>query len=58
MRYSARNEKFMIKQIKKTSDVDEVNRLLNNGWVLMAESLTEFVLGAPSKVWEEYKKER
>ena len=48
----------MIKQIKKTSDVNEANRLLNDGWVLMAESLTEFVLGAPSKVWEEYKKEK
>ena len=42
----------MIKQIKKTSDVDEVNRLLDNGWLLMAESIDEFVLGAPEKVWE------
>jgi len=42
----------MIKQIKKTSDVDEVNRLLDNGWLLIAESIDEFVLGAPEKVWE------
>ncbi|MCZ8492012.1 hypothetical protein [Lactococcus lactis] len=45
----------MIKQVKKTSDVDEVNRLLDNGWLLMAESIDEFVLGASEKVWEEEK---
>ena len=55
MRYSARKEKFMIKQVKKTSDVDEVNRLLDNGWLLMAESIDEFVLGASEEVWEEEK---
>jgi hypothetical protein len=45
----------MIKQIKKTSDVDEVNRLLDNGWLLMAESIDEFVLGATEEVWEDEK---
>ena len=55
MRYSARKEKFMIKQVKKTSDVDEVNRLLDNGWLLIAESIDEFVLGASEEVWEEEK---
>lgn len=55
MRCSARKEKFMIKQVKKTSDVDEVNRLLDNGWLLMAESIDEFVLGASVEVWEEEK---
>ncbi len=53
MRCSARKERFMIKQVKKTSDVDEVNRLLDNGWLLMAESIDEFVLGASDEVWEE-----
>lgn len=35
----------MIKQLKKTTDIDEANRLLNQGWVLLAENLNEFLLG-------------
>lgn len=35
----------MIKELKKTKDIDEANRLLNQGWVLLAENLNEFLLG-------------
>lgn len=35
----------MIKELKKTTDIDEANRLLNQGWVLLAENLYEFLLG-------------
>lgn len=35
----------MIKELKKTTDIDEANRLLNQGWVLLAENLNEFLLG-------------
>lgn len=35
----------MIKELKKTTDIDEANRLLNQGWVLLAENLKEFLLG-------------
>lgn len=35
----------MIKELKKTTDIDEANRLLSQGWVLLAESLHEYLLG-------------
>lgn len=35
----------MIKQLKKTTDIDEANRLLKQGWVLLAENLNEYLLG-------------
>lgn len=35
----------MIKELKKTTDIHEANRLLNQGWVLLAENLNEFLLG-------------
>lgn len=39
----------MIKQLKKTNDIDEANRLLDNGWVLLAENIETFLLGLPKK---------
>ncbi|WP_290440731.1 hypothetical protein [Lactococcus formosensis] len=38
----------MIKQLKKTNDIDEANRLLAQGWILLAENLNEFLLGKKS----------
>ncbi|MFK4947523.1 MULTISPECIES: hypothetical protein [Lactococcus] len=38
----------MIKQLKKTNDIDEANRLLSQGWILLAENLNEFLLGKKS----------
>ncbi|KKW72767.1 hypothetical protein VN96_1222 [Lactococcus cremoris] len=35
----------MIKELKKTTDIDEANLLLSQGWVLLAENLNEFLLG-------------
>lgn len=34
----------MIKQIKKTSDIDEVNHLLEEGWVIVDLNLNETLL--------------
>lgn len=39
----------MIKELKKTSDIDEANRLLEQGWVLLAENINEFLLGKKSE---------
>ena len=48
MRYSARKEKFMIKQIKKTSDINEANRLIEEGWVVVDLNLNEILLALHS----------
>lgn len=39
----------MIKQLKKTNDIDEANRLLDSGWILLAENIEFVLLGLPNK---------
>ncbi|MEI3647300.1 hypothetical protein Tempeh6L_06780 [Lactococcus lactis subsp. lactis] len=45
---TARKEKFIIKQIKKTSDVNEANRLIEEGWVVVDLNLNEILLALHS----------
>ncbi|KXT63192.1 hypothetical protein [Lactococcus sp. DD01] len=45
----------MIKQLKQTNTIDEVNELLDRGWILISENNASFILGANEEVWEKEK---